>query len=355
MEEKFKCPRCGFEQAPTDDCRKCGVNIPKYIEIQKRRRAVPGGEGQRPPTEPPSEEKVRPRDSQTRAEEKPSEPPQTSPPKPDEPAAHGGLPAIGTLFDRSWEIFKRRIGTLIALYLLSAVFFIVPIGIFIGIGYLFSEFFSAGKTALMISGGLVGMIAGMIAASWGYAAFIFAVADESLGIGDSLEKGGQKIGAFIWLLSILGYIVMGGFLLFFIPGVMFAVWFTFSQFILVREDERGMDALLKSREYVRGYFWDIFLRLFIIWLVSAGIGAIPFIGSILSIILMPFVMIFVFLVYEDIKTVKGDISYSSSAGEKFKWIAISSLGYIVLPILIIALMGASLLYLFQEVLKQYPY
>jgi hypothetical protein len=354
LEEKFKCPRCGFEQAPADDCRKCGVNISKYVEIQKRRRAVPGGEKEQSPKEPPPEEETLPPDSQKPAEEKPAEP-QTSPPKPDEPAAYGGLPGIGTLFDRSWEIFKRRIGTLIALYLLSAALFIVPIGIFIGIGYLFSEFFSASKTALMISGGLFGMIAGMIAASWGYAAFIFAVADDRLGVGDSLDRGGQKIWAFMWLLSILGYIIMGGFFLFFVPGMMFAVWFTFSQFILAREDKRGMDALLKSREYVRGYFWDIFLRLFIIWLVSAGIGAIPFIGSILSIILMPFVMIFIFLVYEDIKTVKGDISYSSSAGEKFKWIAISSLGYIVLPILIIALMGASLLYLFQEVLKQYPY
>ena len=100
MDEKFKCPRCGFEQAPADDCRKCGVNIPKYIEIQKRRRAVPGGEEERSPTEPPSEEKALPRDSQTPAEERPSEPPQMSPRRPDEMGADGGLPGIGTLFDR---------------------------------------------------------------------------------------------------------------------------------------------------------------------------------------------------------------------------------------------------------------
>ncbi len=178
----------------------------------------------------------------------------------------------------------------------------------------------------MVSGGIVGMVAGMIAASWGYAAFIFAVADEVLGIGDSLEKGGQKIGAFIWLLSIIGYIVMGGFLLFLIPGVMFAVWFTFAQFILAGEDEKGMNALLKSKEYVRGYFWDILLRLFIIWLVSGVIGIVPIIGPILSILFMPFMMIFIYLIYEDLRSIKGDVAYSSSTGEKFKWIGIGTLG-----------------------------
>ena len=349
MEEKFKCPRCGFEQLPTEDCRKCRVNIPKYIELQKRRRAVPSGEVQQPKLSPTPEGTQGPTaDSGKPSKEEPV------PPKPPEISPQMELTGIGELFERSWKIFKSRIGTLIVLYLLSAVFFIIPVGIFIGIGYLFSLFFSVDKTALMVSGGIVGMVAGMIAASWGYAAFIFAVADEVLGIGDSLEKGGQKIGAFIWLLSTLGYIVMGGFLLFLIPGVMFAVWFTFSQFILAREDERGMNALLKSKEYVRGYFWDIFLRLFVIWLVSAGIGMIPFIGSILSIIFVPFMMIFIFLIYDDLKSIRGDISYPSSAGEKFKWIGIGTLGYIVLPLIIIALMGAAFinsLFLLRDVLK----
>jgi hypothetical protein len=352
MEEKFKCPRCGFEQLPTEDCRKCRVNIPKYIELQKRRRAIPSGEVQQPKLSPTPEGTQGPTaDSGKPSKEEPV------PLKPPEISPQMGLPGIGTLFDRSWEIFKRRIGTLIVLYLLSAVFFVVPVGIFIGIGYLFSLFFSSDKIAiaLMVSGGIVGMVAGMIAASWGYAAFIFAVADEVLGIGDSLEKGGQKIGAFIWLLSIIGYIVMGGFLLFLIPGVMFAVWFTFAQFILAGEEEKGMNALLKSKEYVRGYFWDILLRLFIIWLVSGVIGIVPIIGPILSILFMPFMMIFIYLIYEDLRSIKGDVAYPSSTGEKFKWIGIGTLGYVVVPLIVIAIMGASLvtsLFLLKEMFNK---
>ncbi len=357
MEEKFKCPRCGFEQSPTEDCRNCRVNIPKYIELQKRRRAVPSGGAQRPQGSSPSDgAQVPPTDSGQLPKEEvvTPEPLDISPHKVEGFQAERELPGIGELFERSWRIFKSRIGTLIALYLLSAVFFIIPVGIFIGIGYLFSMFLSGSKTALMMSGGFVGMIAGIIAASWGYAAFIFAVADKSLGIKDSLDKGWQRVGAFIWLLSILGFIIMGGFLLFLIPGVMFAVWFTFSQFILAREDERGMNALLKSKEYVRGYFWDILLRLFIIWVVSGVIGIVPIIGPILSILFMPFMMIFIYLIYEDLRSIKGDVAYSSSTGEKFKWIGVGILGYVVVPLIVIAIMGASLvtsLYFLKEMMS----
>ena len=45
--------------------------------------------------------------------------------------------------------------------------------------------------------------------------------------------------AFIWILSILGFIVMGGFLLFIVPGVIFTVWFAFAQFILAERTKRG--------------------------------------------------------------------------------------------------------------------
>jgi hypothetical protein len=349
MEEKFKCPRCGFEQLPTEDCRKCRVNIPKYIELQKRRRAVPSGEVQQPKVSPTAEgTQGPPADS--------GQPPKEEavPPNPPEISPQMGLPGIGTLFDRSWEIFKRRIGTLITLYLLSGVFLIVPFGIFIGIGYLFSLVFSDSKTALIVSGAVVGMIAGSTAMFWGFAAFIFAVVDENLRIRDALEKGWVRIGAFTWLLSILGFIVMGGFLLFLIPGVIFMVWFAFAQFILPNEGDKGMNALLKSKEYVKGYWVDVFGRLFIVWLISGAIGMVPIIGPILSILFMPFMMIFIFLIYEDLKSIRGDIFYPSSAGEKFKWIGIGTLGYIVLPLIIIALMGAAFinsLVLLRDVLK----
>jgi hypothetical protein len=65
-------------------------------------------------------------------------------------------------------------------------------------------------------------------------------------------------------------------------------------------------------------------------------------------------MIFIYLIYEDLRSIKGDVAYSSSAGEKFKWIGVGTLGYVVVPLIVIAIMGASLvtsLYFLKEMMS----
>ena len=356
MEEKFRCPRCGVEQPETEICRKCRINIPRYIELQKRRRVIPGDHVQRPrprqekrqDSEPASEKIKGPlpeSDKPQRAAPRHHEPP--DPPeietRREEIGTDGSLTNIGTLFEKAWDIFKRRLGTLIVLYLIALVLFMLPIGFFMLLAYLISLAVQGGLEALMVIGVVIGSTAGIIAGIWGFGSFISAVADESLSITDALEKGGQKIWAFIWLFSLLGYIVPGGLFLFFVPGVLFLVWFSCAQFILPNEDVRGMEAILKSKEYVRGYGVDVFARLLIIWLVAVGVNMIPFFSIILSILVVPFQMIFVYLIYEDLRSIKGDVSYPSSTGEKFKWIGIATLGYILLPLFIITMVGMTLL------------
>lgn len=38
---KIICPKCGFEQAPSEGCVKCGVIFAKYEEVKRRREKVP--------------------------------------------------------------------------------------------------------------------------------------------------------------------------------------------------------------------------------------------------------------------------------------------------------------------------
>ncbi|MEW6585400.1 MAG: hypothetical protein AB1442_07275 [Nitrospirota bacterium] len=345
MEEKIKCPRCGFEQPPTADCRKCQVNIPKYIEIRKRRHIVPG--------------KLRGRDETARPEAKDIPKPGEGIPS-KEPAAAprletaGEMSGIGDLFGRSWEMFKSRFGTLIVLYLFSGLFLAIPLALFFGSGYLFSLVLADSGRFLVGIGGFIGGAIGLIGMTWGFAAFIHAIVDETLGIGDSLRRAWRSVGSFIWLFTLWSFIVGGGFLLLIIPGIIFSVWFAFSQFILAEEDVRGMNALLKSKEYVRGLWFDIFLRLFVVWLISAVIGMVPLIGFILSILLMPFMMIFVYLIYLDMKDLKGDVDYVSSSGEKTKWLGAAALGYVVAPLIVIGILGTTFmtsLFLLSNILK----
>lgn len=287
-------------------------------------------------------------------EQAPKNSPQDSPKTQKAVTTKTGLTEIGGLFRNSWEIYKKRIGLLISLYLFSLFAFLAVILLFGGVGLVLSLIFSSIKGPLIAIMVLTGITAGTVVICWGLAAVVFAVADEGLGFKDSLVHGWQRVSAFIWFFSISGFIITGGFLLFIIPGIIFLVWFAFGQFILANNNERGMNALLKSKAYVKDHWFDVFLRLFVVWIVSAFIGIIPFIGPFLAIAFMPFMMIFVNLIYEDLKTMKGDIAYSSSSGEKFKWIGAGTLGYIVLPVIIILIIGASLsvpLLLLKSMLK----
>jgi hypothetical protein len=51
-------------------------------------------------------------------------------------------------------------------------------------------------------------------------------------------------------------ILIGGLLLLVVPMFIFAIWFGMSQFMVIFEGKRGLDALSASHELVRGRFWS---------------------------------------------------------------------------------------------------
>lgn len=60
------------------------------------------------------------------------------------------------------------------------------------------------------------------------------------------------------LVSVLvGLAVLGGTILFIIPGIIFAVWFSFANYFLILEDKRGIEALKASKKLVQGKWWSI--------------------------------------------------------------------------------------------------
>ncbi len=273
--------------------------------------------------------------------------PEESPPEEDFPFRRqfpprgGRLRTLGELFGDSWGIFKSRSITLICLYLLSITLLgSVPV-IFALIGSSFAFLFALDRRTVMGILIYFGMIPGAIAFAWGMAALTFATADENLGIGEALGKAWSEIWAFIWAGFLVVFIITGGFLLFVIPGILFLVWFLFSLFVLAVEDVRGMSAILKSKEYVRGYGWSVLLRVLVVLVVFVILSMVPVIGPILPLLSIPFVLIFLKLIYDDLKSIKGSgVSYSFSAGEKLRWVGVGILGYVALPIVLLALTGA---------------
>ncbi|MRR58289.1 MAG: hypothetical protein EG824_08775 [Deltaproteobacteria bacterium] len=271
-------------------------------------------------------------------------------------AAEDGLPCppaatemsdIGELFRQSWELFQKRFAPLVLLYLLTIAAVIVPVALTVGASFFIGLI--AGVTASFVLVPL-GVLAGIIVALWCYGAFLCAVVDDTLTVEKALSRGKSLILPFAWVFLLSGFIVVGGYLLFIIPGIIFTVWFFSAQFLLPAEGLRGMEALLKSREYLRGQWWNVALRLLLIWTASLVVGAVPFFGPLLSFIVFPFVMIFHYLIYRDLRALKGDFSCPGGTKNKLLWPGVALLGWILVPALLILLFGA----LFYGKLRQSP-
>ena len=175
---------------------------------------------------------------------------------------------------------------------------------------------------------------------WCQTAMVAIVIDEDLGIIEAFQRGWEYLWPMTWVLTIFSGIIITGFVFGILPGILFFVWFSFSFYILLEEDKRGMDAILASMEYVRGNWWNTFGKLFVIWFLYTLSGIIPFIGPLVSILFYPFLMLFMVAVYRDLKSIKGEAELPASSGTRLTWWIITWIGLVAPIIALIAVMAA---------------
>jgi HEAT repeat protein len=260
-----------------------------------------------------------------------------------ESISSSGLAEIGDLLRRAWEIYKRRIWTLTGLGLSTAfVAILISVGP-VGLGFLISQMMPDFKGVIMPVSMLLTILGTIWVVNWGAAAFFTAVVDQTCGIREAFRLAKPKVFAHMWLSVLSGLIISGAHLLLVIPGIIFTVWFFFTPFVFIDEDVRGMNALLKSKEYVRGRWFGVCWRLIVIWAISALISGIPIIGQLLALFLIPFSLVYTFLVYKDLKATRGEIYLQPTIKAKAGIIATGTLGYVAIPAILIVIMGSMLL------------
>ncbi len=69
--------------------------------------------------------------------------------------------------------------------------------------------------------------------------------------------------SYLWVSILVGVIALLGLILFIIPGLIFAVWYSFAALIFVLEGVKGYAALKQSKSLVSGRFWSVIWR----WIV----------------------------------------------------------------------------------------
>lgn len=256
------------------------------------------------------------------------------------------LPGIGALFAESWQTYTSRFTTLVGVYLLPSV-----LGSVVGVLALWIFADQSSAKQFNLAYGIILLIAGIVAIYIGLLsqiALVHAVADEGpkIGILDAYKKANGKVASFLWISLIIGLVIFGGTILLIIPGLIFAVWYYFASYVFVTEGIKGTAALQKSREYVRGFGWQIVFRYLVI--AFAFIAVYFIIGVLtafsdsqiantviqiaLNAIIAPFLVCYSFIIFRQIKQVKGEVTVTGGR----KGIIIAAIwGLIAIPLLII--------------------
>jgi hypothetical protein len=122
------------------------------------------------------------------------------------------------------------------------------------------------STVVIISAAAAGLMAFLVYLLGLLAAFYVVVKaeQETVSIKDAFRWSVQNIFTLGWLTLITFSIVWGGLQLFIIPGLILSVLMYFSQYAFVREDKRGLKAVLRSRQLVTGRTWAVFKRIFVL-------------------------------------------------------------------------------------------
>ena len=246
------------------------------------------------------------------------------------------LSSAVTLLKDAWKIYKQKLKTFLGIMIITSLVTILFVAI------LFIPFLLKLGTIgivikiILLSISIIGIV---ITQLWGTIALIYTTVnhEQKIGIKEAFQKTQNKIISCLWVTFLSGFIIIGGIFLFFIPGILFSIWFSFVCYILIAENLNGMDALLKSKEYVKGKFWGVLWRLifiglfigllyfFIFFLAGLLLGFLQkndhnfifnIISQIISIFTTPFLIIYSFLIYKNLKELKKEFVFTAKKNQK---------------------------------------
>lgn len=249
------------------------------------------------------------------------------------------IATFGTLIRTAWDQYKNRAMPILAVMLISAVVIgglVLSLMLCATLGGAILAHFTDELIVIYLVIALVCvlLLAATLLVLWSQTAMLALIVHEELGIIEAFRTGWTYLWPMAWVMTLLAALLLAGFLLGILPGFLFLVWFTFCMYVLLEEDRRGMDALLASREYVRGHWWNTFGKIFALWLISAVAGFIPFLGQVFSFLFTPFFMLFLLAMYRNFKEVKGVAVVTAGPGSMAFWWTLAVLG-MVLPLVVL--------------------
>lgn len=209
-------------------------------------------------------------------------------------------------------------------------------------------FFSAGAlgvplnfitgTILVVAGLALGIFAISVAGKMLYF-IILAIKDPILKIRETWRSITLKQGlSLYWIMILCLFAGYSGMIFLIVPGIIVFTWVSLSIFIKVDQNIGGLQALMLSRDYVRGYFWPLVGRFIIITLLvlifpiiyifTFGFSSDPnSISSVIWLVIYTIVMLIamsvvyrlVYLLYLNLVSIKGKLELKATTWRTVRW------------------------------------
>ncbi|OGK09556.1 hypothetical protein A2767_06010 [Candidatus Roizmanbacteria bacterium RIFCSPHIGHO2_01_FULL_35_10] len=226
------------------------------------------------------------------------------------------------LLRESWQIFSRNWKTYIKILLYSRLFYFPALlitGLLILLFSLIlrpdrqSDLFDLPKIITLGLPFLLFLIFVILAETCTIITqLIFFYSPESYtGLTDLYKKSLRYVWPMLLMSGLGGLMIMGGIMLFIIPGIIFLVWFSFSRFFLLFENKKVYESLDASGRLVKARFWEIFMRILTVYLLFYALTYLPLLirsgtiklilAIIILLVLNPLVNIYLILLYKNAK------------------------------------------------------
>ena len=265
------------------------------------------------------------------------------------PQSEASLPGPVELLKSAWEVYKKRFWVLIGIEAILLVFVLLFVVLTLGTSFA-AIILHPSSASLSISSLPILLILIALFIFVGYLAnlaMIFAVKDskERIGVKESFNRAWTIFWPFLWVGILFGLTVLGGFMLFVIPGLIFWVWFNFATLVFVVEGSRGEEALLRSKEYIRGRWGGVFWRLLFILIVPIALSLIiklvtpytveSFISPIISMLFWPLSIAYVFSLYSALRDTRSNLAGRSPSGKKGFFVFSAILGVVGIILMVV--------------------
>ena len=223
------------------------------------------------------------------------------------------LPSISGLFKASWRRYAASLNVFAIIYVLC----FAPLALVVFVMSSVYQAMPKPVNPLIMAWLAAGGIMAALISVWGQAAFVYAATGRFQEIRKLLKQALEQTVSFAWLFLIYYLSVLAG-SVFIIPGIIVWVWFSFALYVRAVEGDKGVGALIKSRQYVRGRWWAVLYRLLPVWALPMAVNIVPGIGPLFSMLFLPFAITYHCVLFEQLRAAHGPVETPAPAQKK-RW------------------------------------